>query len=64
MNVTEAELQINAILAKLEESTGCVVEDLELEKFEITTVASDRAQFQTSALIQLARLPGNSWRTK
>ncbi|MNQ48353.1 hypothetical protein D3C85_622300 [compost metagenome] len=64
MDITEAEIKINAILAELETWTGSVVESLSLERIETTNMESVRAEFQVSVQIELARLPSQSWRTK
>ena len=64
MDITEAEIKINAILAELETWTGSVVESLSLERMETTNMESVRAEFQVSVQIELARLPSQSWRTK
>lgn len=61
MNIREATLQINAILAQLEASTGSFVESLSLERIETTNMESVRAEFEVTVQIELARLPGNSW---
>ena len=62
MNITEAELKINAILADLEASTGSVVQNLALDRIETTGLESLRVEFQVSVQIELARLPSQSWR--
>lgn len=64
MDITEAEIKINAILAELETRTGSVVESLSLERIETTNMESVRAEFQVSVQIELARLPSQAWRTK
>lgn len=64
MDITEAEIKINAILAELEKRKGSVVESLSLERMETTNMESVRAEFQVSVQIELARLPSQSWRTK
>lgn len=61
MDVQTAEKEINKILSQLEQSTGSVIESLQLERLEITTVDSDRAKYITTVVIFTARLPGHDW---
>ena len=61
MTPAEATRRINAILAELEAATGTVVESLELERIDITTLSNPVAEYATSIRIELRRQPGHTW---
>lgn len=61
--ITEAERKIAAILKQLEVDTGNVVDTVELEDMEATTMGSDRREYVRKVVITTHRLPGNHWET-
>lgn len=61
MNIEEAQRQINQILADLESDTGSVVKSLGLSKIETTSYFDTSARFEVTSVIELERLPSQSW---
>lgn len=61
MNIEEAQRQINQILADLESDTGSVVKTLSLHKIETTSYMDSSARFEVTSVIELERLPSQSW---
>lgn len=61
MTVSDAERQINAILAELERSSGANIESLELDEQNITMVVDDCTQFVRTARITLRPPIGTRW---
>lgn len=59
--VVEAEKKIARVLAELETNTGMVVDYLELNDIDVTTVGDDRPQLIRSLNIKMKRLPGTKW---
>jgi hypothetical protein len=59
--ISEAERQIAKILCALEKDTGQVVESVNINDIEITSIGDDRQQFQRSISIEVKRLPGTHW---
>lgn len=63
MNISEAELAIAAILAKLEDATGDWVEAVNVVSVETTTLKDERPQYVRRVQIQLKAKPGSNWAT-
>lgn len=61
MDVQTAQIEINKILRQLEHSSGCVVEDVSLQKLDTTAVADTFQVLQVSVVIELKRLPSQNW---
>lgn len=63
MTLARAVRDINDTLSALERDTGCVVEDVGLQRTEVTTYSDDNARHRISVTIELKRLPGHNWAT-
>lgn len=61
MNRDEAVTAINQILRQLELDADAVVREVSLRSLETTRLESDRREFRQTVVIDLERLPGNSW---
>lgn len=61
MNIEEAQRHINQILADLEADTGSVVKTLSLNKIEVTSYFDASAKYEVTSVIELERLPSQSW---
>lgn len=61
MDTNTATLEINRILQQLEKSTGSIVEDLSLRRIDVTSVSDNREVLQTTAMIELKRMPSQNW---
>ncbi len=55
--------EINNTLGALERDTGCVVEDIGLQRVDVTTYSDEASQHRISVTIDLKRLPGHDWAT-
>lgn len=56
-----AEVAIAGILRDLEADTGQLVESLELQTVEVTSIDDVRQHYQMGIRIGLKRLPGHDW---
>jgi hypothetical protein len=59
--ITEAEMKISKVLAKLEADTGTVLERIEVRDTEVTTVGDRRPQWLRRVFIEMKPLPGTRW---
>lgn len=53
----QAEVQINAILARLEAETGRLVEDISLRNADVTRLDTNGKELLTGVVVQLQRTP-------
>jgi hypothetical protein len=61
MTLDQAERAIADVLRRLEIDTGCVVDAISTTDIEVTTVEDERRQVRRRVVIELKRLPGQSW---
>lgn len=59
--VVAAQRDIAKILAKLEVDTGSVVESIDLRDIDVTSIDSEREEWQRAVIVELKRLPGTRW---
>jgi len=59
--VVKAEKEINFILANLESETGALVEEINLQSLDITSIGSTKQLLQRSVKIELKPVPGTRW---
>lgn len=61
----QAEVEINAILARLEAETGRMVEDVTLRNIDVTRIDTSGKEWLTGAVITLQKTPANRrWEAK
>lgn len=56
-----AEVQIAAVLAKLERETDALVDDIQIKQMEVTRMQDDRPQMHRYVKITMHRAPGSQW---
>lgn len=61
MNKREAEVEINAILQRLEKDTGQIVTGISINEIDVTRLGDQESLMQTGVEIHLHRLPGRNW---
>lgn len=59
--ISKANSEIAAILKRLEESTGCVVDSVEIVRQEVTTLADFQENYLCYVCVHVRRLPGQQW---
>lgn len=59
--ITKAEKEISAILMRLEQETGQIVEAIELIDLDVTNINHENQQLFRRASVTLKRLPGTQW---
>lgn len=63
MSIEQAQREINEILANLESETGSVVKSLGLSKIDATSYFDHAPRYEVTSVIELERLPSQSWNT-
>lgn len=61
MTQDEAEKLVAGILQRFEESSGDLVESVEIRNVEITRIDDTRPRWMTQVVIRTQRTPGRDW---
>ena len=52
---------INQALAELEQATGQLVQDISVQRIDVTQLQDPTARYRCTVLIELQRLPAQDW---
>jgi hypothetical protein len=61
VTLEDAEKGIAKILAELEQSTGALVENVEISTIDVTSISSRQREYMLQVRVNFKRVPGHQW---